>query len=88
MWIANHEAYFDILRDECISKITRISCLLAYYDFELSATYKEYFQTSKLLFYTGSDNALWQVLYMLHDIEETLLAVIWEFYKPFWNQDK
>ena len=77
--------YNEFLRDECISSITRISCLLAYYDFELSMQSEIKFQNSKLLFYLGDDFDLPTVFYDLYGIETQLLTDIVEFYAPYWD---
>jgi len=74
----------EFLEDECISLITRISCLLAFYDFELSPLYDFEFQNSKKLFYDGLNNDLVTAFCTLYEIEQTLLDDIYDFYKPYW----
>lgn len=79
--------YNEFLRDECISLITRIGCLLAYYEFELSEELNIKFQNSKLLFYLGDDYDLPVVFYELYGIENQLLSDIVEFYRPYWGSE-
>jgi hypothetical protein len=79
--------YNDFLRDECLSLITRISCLLVYYEFELSERLEVKFQNSKILFYLGDDFDLPTVFFDLYSIECQLLIDILEFYEPYWGSE-
>lgn len=62
----------ETLEDKCISLITKISCLLVYYNFELFPLHETLFQNSKKLFYRGDLKDLQLVFYHLHSIEQRL----------------
>ena len=75
------------LEDKCISSITKISCLLAYYDFELLPLHETLFQNSKKLFYRGDLKDLQLVFYHLRSIEQRLKNDIVNYHeKPIENQ--
>lgn len=76
------------IRFECIAIITRISCLLVYYDFELTPLNDLEFQNSKELYYRGDNLDLITAFCTLDEIEQTLLTDIWNFYKPHWIENQ
>ena len=77
----------ETLEDKCISSITRISCLLVYYNFELFPLHETLFQNSKKLFYRGDLKDLQLVFYHLRSIEQRLKNDIVNFHeKPLENQ--
>jgi hypothetical protein len=76
------------IRLECIAIITRISCLLVYYDFELTLLNDLKFQNSKRLYYQGNTLDLITAYCTLDEIEQALLNDIWNFYKPYWDENQ
>lgn len=72
--------HFDFLTSECYSIIVRISCLLAFFDFELTPLFAIRFQNYKTLFYIGTESDLPIVYQVLSDIEIRLLNDLQDFY--------
>lgn len=75
----------DCMRNECYCTIVRISCLLSFYNFELSPIYEARFQSYKKLFYVGTDEDVYLAFSVLHEVEITLINEIWDFYYEYWD---
>lgn len=69
------------LESECIALITKICCLLVFYNFELSPLFQLSFEISRKQFNTQQN--LLDVYIALNDIERLLLDDIWELYEPY-----
>ena len=74
--------YKEFLQNECISLITRISCLLVYYNFQLSPLHNSIFQNNKVLFRIGNLEDIAIAYLKLFELEQTLLNDIWIFCSP------
>jgi hypothetical protein len=93
---SHHTDYLDI---ECYQLIVRITCLLVYFDFELTPQIESRFQNYKQLYKIGTHLDLPIVLLVLNEIEQSLLYDIWAVYGQnageysdqvniwAWNQD-
>jgi hypothetical protein len=75
--------YYDFLELECIALITKISCLLVFYKFELSPLNKIRFENNKQLYYLKDRHDLLGIYVSFNEIYQNLLNDILEFYEPY-----
>lgn len=75
--------YFEFLESECIALITKICCLLVFYNFKLSPLLQTRLENNKKLYYFKDQEDLPRIYFALCHIEQSLLNDIWEIYEPY-----
>jgi len=75
--------FYEYLELECIALITKISCLLVYYDFQLIPLIQTRFENCKQLFTFHDPHDMLGIFISLFNIEQGLIEDIQELYEPY-----